>query len=209
MSKMKSPLSTSSNSARFAPAHFHALLQGEDSPAKRLDFGSSEASDTTVCEAPRSSGGGSGTPRRSPKRTQPARVRRSPRLSARTPGSPPGHPGSALDGQAGADVHPVAARVSTVAPLTIPREVTPPDRQSIHYPGFDVYQDPHIILPVAGSTGVSIDDGPSASDKEYDKENIAPRRKSTKKSANPTTPSQRLKALSPSNKLVPGSSTLR
>ncbi|KAI0750959.1 hypothetical protein C8Q80DRAFT_1098823, partial [Daedaleopsis nitida] len=202
-SKLKSPLSTSSNSARFAPDHFNALLQGEDSPAKRLDFGSSESSDITICEAPRSSGGGSGTPRRSPKRTLTARIRRSPRLSARSPGFPPGHPGPAAHGQAGTDVHPVPARALTVAPMIIPREVTPPDRQSIHYPGFDVYQDPHIILPVTRSTSESVADDLSGSDKEQDKENVAPRRKSSKKPASPCTPSQTawLKVLPPSNKV--------
>ena len=196
----KSPLSGSSSSARFAPAHFHALLQGPDSPAKRLDFGS-DASDSTACE-----GGGSGTPRRSPKRTPSASastqvttsVRRSTRLAARRASRSPSASGSgrlpeepdknAGHAQTGAvDERTAAIRVPTIAPLLIPRVVTPPDRQSIHYPGFDIYQDPHIVVPVA-SDRVST---PPSVDKDLDKENVAPRRRSSKKLATPVTPSER------------------
>ncbi|KAI0720276.1 hypothetical protein C8T65DRAFT_634005 [Cerioporus squamosus] len=190
--RLKSPLSASSNSARFAPAHFHALLQGPGSPAVRLDFGSSEASDTTVCEAPRGSGSGSGTPRRSPRRTPSTRTRRSPRLFAPpAPGSPPRSTGPANPGQTGVEVDPdsAAIRASRPSPLLIPREVSPPDRQSIHYPGFDIYQDPYTVIPVARSPDTSGVD--STFDKEDDKENRAPRRKSSRKTDDPVTPSEK------------------
>ncbi|KAM5535534.1 hypothetical protein V8D89_010871 [Ganoderma adspersum] len=205
---VKSPLSGSSNSARFAPAHFHALLQGPDSPAKRLDFGS-DTSDATACEDR-----GGGTPRRTPKQSPSAspsikasKVRRSPRLTARTSRSPfasgeEGVSGSNNTGQTltGVDERTAAIRALTTAPLIIPRVLTPPDRQSIHYPGFDVYQDPHIVIPVAFSPSADL----SPADKEHDKENVAPRRKSSKKTSAPVTPSDTawLKAelLSPSVK---------
>ncbi|KAI1796230.1 hypothetical protein LXA43DRAFT_658967 [Ganoderma leucocontextum] len=209
---VKSPLSGSGSCARFAPAHFHALLQGPDSPAKRLDFGS-DTSDATVCED-----GGSGTPRRSPKRTPSAststkatKVRRSPRLTARTSRSPfaSGEEGPARSNNTGqtltgADERTAAIRALTTAPLIIPRVVTPPDRQSIHYPGFDIYQDPHIVLPTASSSSADLALTLSPVDKEYDKENVAPRRKSSSKTSTPVTPSDTawLKAglLSPSAK---------
>ncbi|RPD67007.1 hypothetical protein L226DRAFT_565768 [Lentinus tigrinus ALCF2SS1-7] len=192
--RLKSPLSASSNSARFAPAHFHALLQGPDSPAVRLDFGSSEASDATVCETPR--GGGSGTPRRSPKRTPSTRVRRSPRLSARTPGSPPRSTGSNSHGQNDAENDSAAIRAPRASPMRIPREVSPPDRQSIHYPGFDVYQDRYIVIPVARKPDPAEhkEHASLTFDKEQDKENRAPRRKSSKKIADPATPSETARA---------------
>ncbi|RDX53933.1 hypothetical protein OH76DRAFT_1399101 [Lentinus brumalis] len=192
--RLKSPLSASSNSARFAPALFHALLQGQDSPAARLDFGSSDASDTTVCEAPRGSGGGSETPRRSTRRTPSTRARRSPRLSAGPLGSPSRSSRPSHTGQTGAVVDPdsAATRASRALPLFIPREVSPPDRQSIHYPGFDVYQDPYTIIPVAPSPRLAADEDSVSSivDNEDDKENRAPRRKSSKKTHDPVTPSE-------------------
>ena len=203
---VKSPLSGSGNSARFAPAHFHALLQGPDSPAKRLDFGS-DTSDATACDDD-----GSATPRRSPKRSPSAstsikasKVRRSPRLTARTSRSPfvSGEEGLSESNNAGQTLTGVNERIvaihtPTAAPLIIPRVVTPPDRQSIHYPGFDIYQDPHIVLPVASSFSADL----SPADKEHDKENVAPRRKSSKKTSAPVTPSDtawvKARLLSPS-----------
>ena len=65
--------------------------------------------------------------------------------------------------------------------------VTPPDPQSVHYPGFLIHQDPHTVLP---STSQNVNDPVSdLSDKEIDKENHAPRRKSAKKVSTPVTPS--------------------
>lgn len=194
---VKSPLSGSRTGARFAPAHFHALLQGPDSPAKRLDFGS-DTSDATACED-----GGSGTPWRSPKQssststsTKTTKVRRSPRPTARTSRSPlasgeEGRSGSNNPGQtlAGADERTAAVRALTTVPLIIPRVVTPPNRQSIHYPGFDIYQDPHIVLSVASNCSTDLISTSSADDREHDKENVAPRRKSSKKTSAPIAPS--------------------
>lgn len=76
--------------------------------------------------------------------------------------------------------------------MLIPREVSPPDRQSIHYPGFDVHQDPYIIIPVARAFDSSedVESAITTFDKECEKENLAPRRKSSKKTAEPVTPSE-------------------
>ncbi|KAI0352991.1 hypothetical protein OH77DRAFT_1427762 [Trametes cingulata] len=201
-SRTRSPLSASSSSGRFAPNHFQALLQGGDSPAKQLDFGSSRvdgspsgASDTTACDSPRS---GSRTPRRSPKRTSPARVRRSPRLSARTSSVVPEIPPEEQSaGSVDAGSSPI--RPSIAGPILVPRTVIPPDRQSIHYPGFDIYQDPHIVLPAPSSvskilaaeaSGTSADE-PWPVTVEDDKENMPPRRKpsKSKKAGASSTPS--------------------
>ena len=180
----KSPLSGSSTSARFAPAHFHALLQGPDSPAKRLDFGSSEASDSTACEA-LSNRGGSGTPRRSPKRT-PLRCRLS---SSRKTGSPSPSATSCPAKQIGADDARPTVRVPVAAQVLIPRAVVPPDPQSVHYPGFVIHQDPHIVLPSSSSIA---DTETDVVDQDINKENVAPpRRKALKKVSAPCTPTDK------------------
>ena len=64
----------------------------------------------------------------------------------------------------------------------------PPDRQSIHYPGFDILADTYIQLPRAGSELVSSADSGSESkrDKEGTKENIPPRRKARKAATAPS-----------------------
>ncbi|KAI0375798.1 hypothetical protein BV20DRAFT_959851 [Pilatotrama ljubarskyi] len=187
----RSPLSGSSSSARFAPSHFQSLLQGRDSPAKQLDFGCSKqdgspsgVSDSTACDTSRS---GSRTPRRSPKRTSNDRLRRSPRLSARASSVVP-EVRSADQPAITVEVAPSPIRTNIAAPIIVPRTVTPPDRQSIHYPGFDIYQDPHIILPpsssvskiLAAEASNTTPDEPWPDTKEDDKENLPPRRKSSK-----------------------------
>lgn len=189
----RSPLSATSNSARFAPDHFQALLQGPDSPAKKLEFGSSKAaaspsaaSESTAYDTPRS---GSRTPRRSPKRTSTARVRRSPRLSARA--SSVVSEEIAVEEQlvTRIEVASSSVRVSIPEPVLVPRVVTPPDVQSVHYPGFDIYQDPHIILPSTSSLSHTSTADESQFDKEQEKENFAPPKKSSKQAKNPATPS--------------------
>ncbi|CDO76553.1 hypothetical protein BN946_scf184982.g12 [Trametes cinnabarina] len=167
----RSPLTASSNSARFASAHFHALLQGSESPAKKLDFGAESHADDS------SASGENGSPRtfrRSPKKTPASRPRRSPRLSARCPASQISTNPSAISHE----------------PILIPRDVTPSDPQSIHYPGFNIYQDPFTVLPTSSSQPTShYDHAPEASsDKELNKENRPPRRKLLKKTADPMTP---------------------
>lgn len=75
------------------------------------------------------------------------------------------------------------------APTAILREMPPPhDRQSVHYPGFDTYQDKHIFL-VPSQTIPSSDNEDSwssseevLSEREISKENIPPRKKAKKSS---------------------------
>ncbi|KAF9076941.1 hypothetical protein BDP27DRAFT_1312856 [Rhodocollybia butyracea] len=76
----------------------------------------------------------------------------------------------------------------------VPRDLPPPmDPQSIHYPGFTVYQDPHI--PVISS--VDLDYFP-LEDRDESKENFAPRRKLKKAITDPVdarTPESKKKEL--------------
>ena len=75
------------------------------------------------------------------------------------------------------------------SPIAILREMPPPhDRQSVHYPGFDTYQDKHIFL-VPSQTIPSSDNEDSwpsseevLSEREISKENIPPRKKAKKSS---------------------------
>lgn len=77
--------------------------------------------------------------------------------------------------------HRSAARSSTI-PTMIPRELpASPDRQSVHYPGFDVHPDKLIPLFSALSAADSSElYSEIKRDKEGCKENLAPRRKAKK-----------------------------
>lgn len=76
------------------------------------------------------------------------------------------------------------------ASMAILREMPPPhDRQSVHYPGFDTYQDTHIFLTPSRRTSPSSDNEDSwpsseevLSEREITKENIPPRKKAKKSS---------------------------
>ncbi|KAH9899717.1 hypothetical protein C8Q73DRAFT_680807 [Cubamyces lactineus] len=207
----RSPLSASSNNARFAPPRFHALLQGPDSPVKKLDFGHpqsvegdplSAVSEPTAASTLHSI---SRTPRRSPRGSSGTRVRRSPRLYAKTANA--WLEGPVASGQSTPPAEPTSPSRGTsgLGPILIPRVISGPDPQSIHYPGFDIYQDPYTVLPTPASVTSSVDhDGDGlSSDKEQDKENHPPRRRSSKKTANLATPEVSLikvALLSPSSK---------
>lgn len=80
---------------------------------------------------------------------------------------------------------------SGAASMAILREMPlPHDRQSVHYPGFDTYQDTHISLTPSRRTSPSSDNEdswPSSSEevlleREITKENIPPRKKAKKAS---------------------------
>lgn len=65
-------------------------------------------------------------------------------------------------------------RILAPAPILIPREVPPsPNRQSVDYPGFDVYRDTHIEL-ITTSSRFRMDDSEDL-DTDFVKENIPPR----------------------------------
>ncbi|KAJ6628875.1 hypothetical protein B0H10DRAFT_1690076, partial [Mycena sp. CBHHK59/15] len=72
---------------------------------------------------------------------------------------------------------------SRVALTTVPREVPPPvDPQSIHYPGFHVYQDGYIVTTPVVDHDVDV---PFSPQNDGLKENIAPRRKPRKSATAP------------------------
>ncbi|OAX43993.1 hypothetical protein K503DRAFT_861748 [Rhizopogon vinicolor AM-OR11-026] len=76
------------------------------------------------------------------------------------------------------------------APMSIVREMpSSHDRQSVHYPGFDTYQDTHVFLVPPRQTSPSSDNEDSwsgsegiLSEREISKENIRPRKKAKKSS---------------------------
>ncbi|KAI9448093.1 beta and beta-prime subunits of DNA dependent RNA-polymerase [Lactarius indigo] len=57
----------------------------------------------------------------------------------------------------------------------VPREMPPPpDRRSVHYPGFDVHQDTHIALPCTRSMTRAREEAARAQEGEAAKENVRP-----------------------------------
>ncbi|KAF7355505.1 hypothetical protein MSAN_01467400 [Mycena sanguinolenta] len=82
----------------------------------------------------------------------------------------------------------------------IPREIPPPvDPQSIHYPGFVVFQDAYLV------TGMAIDVDPASKDDE--KENVLPRRKPRKSVTAPASSDLKPRFASPDAKLAKAHST--
>ncbi|KAF7288286.1 hypothetical protein HMN09_01408700 [Mycena chlorophos] len=75
----------------------------------------------------------------------------------------------------------VVAAASTVgieSPMVLPREMSPVDTQSIHYPGFIVHYDPFGVADEAPDVPIV----PTKEDADEYKENVAPRRRSSRKS---------------------------
>ncbi|TFY55952.1 hypothetical protein EVG20_g9125 [Dentipellis fragilis] len=191
LSPPKTPLSSSSSrsSGRFAPTYFHDLVKGPDSPARKLDF-KPDALQSASAGGSRSPS----TPSRTTRHTSDGRTRTSPRLVAKSSArqasqSPPTpQPSSASATPASASAPAPAASPagpSTSTPLMIPREMPPPpDRLSMHYPGFDVHQDTHIPLLRASDVMAAPEPAPG---KEEEKENLPPRRRVRKAATEPTT----------------------
>ncbi|KAJ3799216.1 hypothetical protein GGU11DRAFT_527389 [Lentinula aff. detonsa] len=78
------------------------------------------------------------------------------------------------------------SRPTAPTPFTLlPREIPPPtDPQSIHYPGFMVYQDPHIHIPVV-NPAILQSFAQDSKDCDEWKENVALRRKIKKANSDP------------------------
>ncbi|KAF9478154.1 hypothetical protein BDN70DRAFT_781580, partial [Pholiota conissans] len=84
--------------------------------------------------------------------------------------------------------------------IIVPRELPPPtDPQSIHYPGFTIFQDPYTIVYASTS-----EDAPSASfsdqmevQNDGHKENLPPRRRKIRKAGTELTSSTKADVLSP------------
>ncbi|KAI9000863.1 hypothetical protein BD414DRAFT_406572, partial [Trametes punicea] len=196
---IKSPLSVSSNRAGSASTHFDASLRGRDSPAKKLDFGAprsrvdhlpSSISDLMTCGSVNSPS----TPRRSSRRIVVNRVRRSPRLSARSIDL--GGPAGGQQPRLANHVLPITKAMTASEYVSSRRVVTPPDPQSIHYPGFDIYQDPFVVPPTSlvHCCSVANEEKEDSSDNEHDKENRPPRRKAAKTAAPTTADTSLIKA---------------
>lgn len=194
----KRPLSPS-KSTIFNPAKrriLHSegiLLPGEASlsssrphiPYAGSDVGASHNSSITLTSPAQRAGAtqGSSRDRRTPKRP-------SPKLIGSTNVSG-GDSASALSLRRSSRLQSSRHSAEPGAPsMAILREMPPPhDRQSVHYPGFDTYQDTHMFLTPRQTSPSSDneDSWPSSSEevlseKEVTKENIPPRKKTKKAS---------------------------
>jgi hypothetical protein len=192
----KRPLSPSKSTV-FSPAKrriLHSegiLLPGEaslsslqpHSPYSGSDVGASHNSSISPAQRAGATQGSS-RDRRIPKRPSPKLIR-----SNNVSG---GDSASALSLRRSSRLH--SSRHSAepgAASMAILREMPPPhDRQSVHYPGFDTYQDTHMFLTPSRQTSPSSDNEDSwpssseeaLSEREITKENIPPRKKAKKAS---------------------------
>jgi hypothetical protein len=151
-----------------SPCRFADVLNGPESPAKVLDFGlpknRQETTNTTM----------ETTPRRPITRSM-SRLVSHPELNPRQSSSRHIEDFTMHDNTF--ELHPSIAR-NARSPVFVPRDLPPPpDPQSIHYPGFEIYQDPHTIIfpPLSASLPDTL--------KDEAKENIPYRRKSRKTSS--------------------------
>lgn len=191
---LKSPLSAAARS----PARFADLARGPDSPARKLDFGLPK--NHAQCSPGSSTAVNSTSSFDSSLDLTPTRHKSSTNSLAPSPELPPKsipiasssfvspNDVSEMDAYFSSPKHRYMTRSNTTLPLMIPRELPPPpDRQSVHYPGFDVLPDTHIPLLRARSISVEPTDPATESkrDKECCKENTAPRRKAKKTTTAP------------------------
>jgi hypothetical protein len=153
-----------------SPARFNDILVGSASPARILDFG-----------LPKTHGG---EPAKRPFPTQTQIP--NPSLSSRkTPISSPYRRVSPAYHILGGDstnteVSSTSSTRPAAVPIVIPRELPPPpDPQSIHYPGFVVFQDTHITIYPADFNPERVSDAETHTD--LFKENLPPRRKTLPK----------------------------
>lgn len=148
---------------------YSAVLAGPDSPARVLDF-------TAIKKHPHRPADCDATRSRPPPSSS---LAASPELGTATTISmpPPPLPSPAL---AGSSSSPTRSRAVLPHPLffeKIPRELPPlTDSESEHYPGFDVYRDPYVVLTRRDETRTADLLIHPGSDEEPDKENDAPPR---------------------------------
>ncbi|KAJ7752735.1 hypothetical protein DFH07DRAFT_824809 [Mycena maculata] len=99
----------------------------------------------------------------------------------------------------------ITARLAPSAVSQIPREIPPlVDPQSIHYPGFHVFQDAYIITGPAMDLDVDLLLSPQ---KDAQKENLPPRRKARKSATAPASSDLKLRLTSPDARLAKANST--
>jgi len=173
-------------------------LKMKDSPVKKLDFG---------------------LPKNSPANTRPphsattsAIEPHSPRLTRQNTISDafsPSTSSSHLHSDNAQEVMDYFSSPSASAPrgaiTETPRDIPPPvDPQSIHYPGFVVFQDAYIVTGPA----LTVDeDAPGLPQKDGVKENVAPRRKPRKSVTAPVSSDLKARLTSPDAKLAKANST--
>ncbi|KAJ3575806.1 hypothetical protein NP233_g840 [Leucocoprinus birnbaumii] len=197
------------NTARFADA-----LMGPDSPARKLDFGT-----------PKNAAGNKTPLRQSEEKLMPTPETKGARSRFRsremdvdcfTMSSISQSPSQSLHPQVRSHSQSILSPSSLQSShyldfLPTPREVPPPvDPQSEHYPGFMVYQDPHVLIPtlrltspypssISSATLAPLDtnidddsDGESIDSRELVKENLPPRRRVRKAPTAPVLESSQL-----------------
>lgn len=170
-SPAKRRILTEEGLVRFDKGATHALRTHAwpPSPAKKLNFG-----------VPKSSPSTRNTPVRADVAMRSPSLSPSPKLKSRTRStrltSSPSH-----------DISIPSPTLSARVPTLIPREMPPPpDPQSIHFPGFFVFQDTHfVVLPPLNNESTT---NPNL---DVPKENVPPRRR-TRKAAT-TSPSSKSK----------------
>ena len=156
------------SSGKASPARFNDVLVGSTSPAKILDFG-----------LPKTHGG------ESVKRPFPTQTQIPSLPLWKTPIPPPHRRVSPtyhiLSGDStNAEVSNTSSIRSVTVPIAIPRELPPPpDPQSIHYPGFVVFQDTHVTIYPADFNPERASDADTHTD--LFKENLPPCRKTLSK----------------------------
>ncbi|KAG5648886.1 hypothetical protein DXG03_000235 [Asterophora parasitica] len=147
----KSPVS-----GRGTPARFTEVLTGPSSPARKLDFGSPKAT------------------RRAAVETTPPRVASSSNRLAPSPHVKEDHEMEAYFIRPSSSSQPPSSNIT-------PRETPPPqDPQSIHYPGFRVYFDTHVVLAPVEEPPATPSTPGGEKEKETLKENVVPRRRPRK-----------------------------
>ena len=159
---------THMSSGKASPARFSDVLVGSASPARILNFGLPKTH------------GGEPVKRPFPTQTQ------IPSLSSRKThiSSPYRHVSPTyhiLNGDStNTEVSSTSSTRPVAVPIVIPRELPPPpDPQSIHYPGFVVFQDTHITIYPADFNPERVSDAETHTD--LFKENLPPRRKTLPK----------------------------
>ena len=165
----KTPMS----SGKASPARFGDVLASSASPARILDFG-----------LPKNLGGEPAKCLFSTQTQIPSRktLISSPELQYQGV-SPVHHLSSGV--LANAEVSSTSSTQPAAVPIIIPREPPPPpDPQSIHYPGFVVFQDAYIAIHPADFNPERVSDIETHPD--LPKENIPPRRKTLRKAAQET-----------------------
>lgn len=178
----KGPLPCSKGSLA-SPVRFQDVLAGPASPARVLDFGSPKNAAGDPYERPPSSAAAleasssrttSSTQDLAPSPELKARITRQARVVP--PTYPLEHSGNLFD-----DDSPVLSSPLCGVPSFIPRELPPqPDPCSIHYPGFVVFQDPHVIVFSFQDSDPSLSLKKIEVDHDAIKENILPQRKTRK-----------------------------